>query len=169
MLIEQNMVEKIKRSKKTVDWNGGRLFGKITIESTTIRVEEFDYYTATVKAAEAFSKCILTKSEQDVVDLINKTTGNKFKVSDFTGDVKIGLSRCSEKEIVFYVNFELSAAAKKRQGFLGTVYFTLTSEKKEPNDQKDLSGSKKKSDIHVDFQQTWDFEFQGIKYSVQIK
>lgn len=161
----------IKQQKKSKNKMPDNLFDKISIESATFRVEDFDHYTAMVKAAEAFSKCILNKSKKTVVDLINKTIGKKFRVSDFTGNVKIGLSRFCEKEIVFLVNFELSTEAKNRQGFLGWVQFYLTAEanKKDTAHQKNLSVSKKKSLGHVDLQQIWDFKFQGIKYSTQIK
>jgi len=160
----------LKKLKEKVFHRPDRLFGKITIESTFIRVDEFDYYTATVNAAEAFSKCILTKSKKEVIDIINKIKGTKFKVSDFTGDVNIGLLQHSIHRKVFKVTFEMSEAAKKKNRSTSPVDITLitkTEKTRENITQKDTNVSKEIFSTNNSLIFGNEFEYQGSKYFIE--
>jgi hypothetical protein len=146
------------------------MFEKISIEPITVRVEEFDAYTALVKAAEAFSQCVLKKRERNVVDLINKTTGNKFKVSDFSGGVKIELLRQNIEGIAFKVTFGLSDTAKKQKGFNGPadlILITKAEKIKEGFPQKAADKSQKilRTDTTPRFGR--EFEYRGAKYFIE--
>ena len=146
------------------------MFEKITIEPTTVRVGEFDYYTATVKAAEAFSKCILTKNKKKVVDLINKTKGKKFKVSDFTGEVRIGLLKHSIVPMAFKVTFELSEAAKKRKKLINPVDITLSTKTEKAGKgftHKGTNISKEIFGANDSLILGYEFEYRGNKYFIE--
>lgn len=164
------MTTQTKKLIQKVAQSPDRMFEKISIEPITVRVEEFDAYTALVKAAEAFSKCILSKKKKTIVALINQTLGKKFKVLDFTGGVKIDLLRQSIEGIAFKVTFELSETAKKHEGSIGPadlILITKADKVKEgfPQITTDVS----KEILNIDTASPLDhvFEYRGIKYFIE--
>jgi len=148
----------------------GNLFEKITIESTTVRVGEFDSYTATVNAAEAFSKCILTKNKKQVVGLINQTTGKNFKVTDFTGEVRIGLLLLSIDTMAFKVTFELSEDAKKKKPLASPADITLITKTEKAGKgfcQKGSNLSKEIFNSDGSLFSGSEFEYRGTTYFIE--
>lgn len=111
----------------------------------TIKPDEFYKYRQTVNASEAFAKSILVKPDGEIVELVNRISGQYLKKNDYTGDVEFTHYGLGQHHLVFKVNFIL-VKKEKSKGYPQSIDLILAT--KFDGNWKDIS--EKKS---VDFQE----------------
>ncbi len=146
-----------------------KLFQEVELQKTIVPVvDDWNMYEQLMKAAEAFSRTILTRRDRQIVGLINRTTGRKLKPEDFTGRVEIGYHKHGTHTGVFRVNFELKRKSKARgkQNDAVAIAIVTKTEKsaqditqEELQDMKELFGGPHKPGTR--------FVYQGKKYYVK--
>ncbi|MBN1595921.1 hypothetical protein JW933_08365, partial [candidate division FCPU426 bacterium] len=145
-------------------------FETIEMEPTTVPVDDWALYNQCIKTAEAFSKSILTKPENDVVALINRATDKKLEAKDFTGGIKFGYYRQGANKLVFKVRFALNPEARAREALGDSVELTIVTKKakgKEAITQDEIDGLKELSGTDFTPRFSAQFNYKGGKYYIE--
>jgi hypothetical protein len=148
---------------------GAKKFKRITVEQTKIETTEWEEYARLFKTAEAFSKKVLTRPDEDILALVNQVTGKRLVPGDVTGETGISFFKEGSNKMVFKVKLELTAQGKKN---VGETLVEMTIVTKVGKTGKDIAAVEiddlkkmSKSDLTPRF--GTEFEYDDLRYYVE--
>ncbi|MFH1727037.1 MAG: hypothetical protein ABIA04_01285 [Pseudomonadota bacterium] len=149
----------------------GRIFLEIDKSNLVDSLEtETDFSFSTLKTVEAFTKNILNRSDVEIVDLINRTTGEEFTAADFTGKISLRYFRHGSNKIVYKVGFELREEVKQHITSDGLIEIAIITKKEKEAGfiaQVELDDLKEASGLGLTPRFGMEFEFEGNKYFIE--